>query len=176
VDKGLQAFRGEPMVAHVLRRLAPQVATLAVNANQNLDDYRRFGLPLWPDQMQEFPGPLAGLQTGLRHCETAYMVTAPCDSPFLPMDLVARLSDALQAENADVAYAETGEDSFRQSHPVFCLLKTSLLPSLDAYLQSGGRKMGAWLGSLHAVKVHFTNETAFQNINTLEELQKLEAP
>lgn len=176
VDKGLQVFRGEPMVAHVMRRFAPQVGSLAINANQNLDVYARFGVPVWPDQMDEFPGPLAGLQTGLTHCDTEYLVTAPCDSPFLPMDLVARLRDALLTESADLSFAETGEGESRQSHPVFCLLKTSVLPSLSAYLQAGGRKMGAWFGSLRAIKVHFDDEDAFQNINTLEELHKLEAP
>ncbi|HJV87012.1 MAG TPA: molybdenum cofactor guanylyltransferase MobA [Noviherbaspirillum sp.] len=176
VDKGLQAFRGEPMVAHVMRRLAPQVSTLAINANQNLDVYHRFGLPVWPDRMEEFPGPLAGLQTGLAHCETPLLVTAPCDSPFLPMDLVARLRDALHSESADIAYAETGEGESRQAHPVFCLLKAALLPSLSDYLESGERKMGKWFARLRAVKVHFLDEEAFRNINTLEELHKLETP
>jgi molybdenum cofactor guanylyltransferase len=176
VDKGLQTFRGMPMASHVMRRLAPQVTTLAINANQNLNNYRSLGPPVWPDAMPEFPGPLAGLQTGLMHCETPYLATAPCDSPFLPMDLVARLRDALEAKQADVAFAETGDGQSRQSHPVFCLLKTSLLPSLTGYLQTGERKMGAWFSSLHSVKVHFADEAAFQNINTLEELQRLEAP
>ena len=176
VDKGLQAFRGEPMVAHVMRRLGPQVSALAINANQNLDVYRRFDLPVWPDRMEEFPGPLAGLQTGLAHCDAPFLVTAPCDSPFLPMDLVARLRDALQAESADIAYAETGEGEARQKHPVFCLLKVSLLPSLTDYLESGERKMGKWFGQLRAVTVHFADEDAFRNINTLEELHKLDTP
>lgn len=176
VDKGLQFFRGKPMVAQVIERLAPQVDKLAINANQNLDTYCNFGLPVWPDRMQDFPGPLAGLQTGLVHCDTPYLVTAPCDSPFLPMDLVARLRDALETEDADIAYAATGVAASKQTHPVFCLLKTSLLPSLTAYLQSGERRMGAWIGSLRAVEVDFTDEAAFQNINTLDDLRKFEAP
>lgn len=175
VDKGLQTFRGMPMVSHAIRRLAPQVGMLAINANQNLEVYKEFGLPVWPDELQEFPGPLAGLQTGLTHCKTPCLLAAPCDSPFLPMDLGARLMDALQAEDADIAFAVTGDGESRQLHPVFCLLKTSLLPNLTQYLQGGGRKMQAWMESQHAVDVHFADEAAFQNINTLEELRKFDA-
>lgn len=176
VDKGLQSFRGRPMVAQVIERLAPQVDTLAINANQNLDTYDNFGVPVWPDRMQDFPGPLAGLQTGLAHCDTPYLVTAPCDSPFLPMDLVARLKDALEAGNADIAYAATGSADSKQIHPVFCLVKTSVLTSLNVYLESGERKMGTWIRSLRAVDVNFADDAAFENINTIEELRKFETP
>ncbi len=176
VDKGLQPLRGKPMVAHVIERLAPQAGTLAINANQNLDSYRTFGYPLWPDATPEFEGPLAGLHTGLLHCETQYLATAPCDSPFLPMDLVARLHEAVAASQAKAAYAATGSGGPLQSHPVFCLLDKSVLPSLVAYLQQGGRRMIAWFASINAVEVRFVDESAFRNINTLEELQKFEAP
>lgn len=109
VNKGLQPFRGEPMVRHVLTRLAPQVGPLLINANRNLDAYAAFGVPVHPDRLPDFAGPLAGLQTGLSHCDTTYLVTAPCDSPFLPDDLVARLGDALEAASADLAVAVTGD-------------------------------------------------------------------
>lgn len=176
VDKGLQIFLGKPMAAHVIERLAPQVDKLAINANQNLDVYRGFGHPVWPDRIGEFPGPLAGLHTGLVQCDTAYLATAPCDSPFLPMDLVARLKDALQGSKATAAFAATGQDQARQPHPVFCLLKVSAsLPGLVQYLEAGGRRMEAWMRSQAAVEVCFPDEAAFRNINTLEELKKLEA-
>ncbi|HJW54607.1 MAG TPA: molybdenum cofactor guanylyltransferase MobA [Burkholderiaceae bacterium] len=173
VDKGLQPFRDAPMVLHAIMRLAPQVGTLMINANQNLGPYESFGLPVWPDQLAGFAGPLAGLQTGLAHCETDYLVTAPCDSPFLPPDLVARLGDALIAQDADLAVAVTEEDGRRQPHPVFCLVKAALLPHLTAYLQEGGRKIESWYRSLAFVEVLFPDATAFRNINTLEELRRL---
>ena len=176
VDKGLQPLRGKPMVAHVIERLAPQTSTLAINANQNLDSYRAFGYPLWPDPTPEFEGPLAGLHTGLLHCDTQYLATAPCDSPFLPTDLVARLHEAVAASHAKAAYAATGNGGPQQSHPVFCLLDKSVLPSLAAYLQQGGRRMLAWLASIEAIEVRFKDESAFRNINTLEELQTFDAP
>jgi molybdenum cofactor guanylyltransferase len=177
VDKGLQAFRDKPMAAHVLERLAPQVNEVAINANQNLDVYQGFGHPVWRDRMEAFPGPLAGLHTGLLECRTTFLATAPCDSPFLPMDLVARLKDARDESDASVAFATTGQGESFQAHPVFCLLKvSSCLDALVQYLDSGGRRMEAWMRSQRAVEVNFTGDAAFRNINTLEELKNLETP
>ena len=175
VDKGLQTFRGAPMVLHVILRLTPQVGTLIINANQNIGPYEGFGYPVWPDQLSGFAGPLAGLQTGLSRCETAYLATAPCDSPFLPDDLVAALGDALIAADADIAVAVT-EEGERRTHPVFSLMKTTVLPSLDAYLQDGGRKIETWYRSLPFVEVPFADADAFRNINTVEELRRFEQP
>ncbi len=174
VDKGLQMFRGAPMAMHVMLRLAPQVGPLLINANQNIGPYEGFGVPVWPDQIPDFAGPLAGLQTGLAHCETPYLVTAPCDSPFLPTDLVARLYAELNEWEADLAVAVTGEGAERRTQPVFCLMKSSLLPHLTAFLQDGGRKIDAWYASLNVVEVHFPDEAAFRNINTVEELRQFE--
>lgn len=175
VDKGLQPFRQAPMVSHVMQRLAPQVGRLMINANQNLPTYREFGVPVWPDEMPDFAGPLAGLQAALTHCETAYLVTAPCDSPFLPTDLVSRLSAGLLEQDAELAVAVTGDAAARQPQPVFCLMKTSLLPHLESFLQRGERKIDKWYSTLKVAEVHFADEAAFRNINTLDELQKFEA-
>lgn len=173
IDKGLAPFGSQPMVQHVITRLQPQVQRLLINANQNLDTYAAFGSPVWPDAMPDFAGPLAGLQTGLMHCETPYLVTAPCDSPFLPADLVQRLASALQMDDADLAVAVTGDNETRQPHPVFCLAKTSLLPHLTEFLQRGGRKVDHWYATLRVSEVHFEDEAAFRNINTLAELQQM---
>ena len=180
VDKGLQNFRGAPMALHVMLRLQPQVGELMINANQNLAPYESFGVPVWPDEMQGYAGPLAGMQTGLIHCTTEYMVTAPCDSPFLPTDLVQRLADSLFDADADLAVAVTGTDEgeagkrTRQVHPVFCLMKASLLQHLSEYLRDGGRKVDGWYASLNTVEVDFADEAAFRNINTLAELKQYE--
>ena len=133
-----------------------------------------FGLPVWPDEMQGYAGPLAGIQAGLIHCTTDYMVTAPCDSPFLPADLVARLSQALLDNHADVAVAVTGVGEQRQVHPVFCLMKSSLIQHLTEYLRGGSRKVDAWYASLDRTEVHFEDEAAFRNINTIAELKAFE--
>jgi molybdenum cofactor guanylyltransferase len=175
VDKGLRPFRGAPMVSHVLARLAPQVGAIMINANQNIGVYEGFGAPVWPDQLTGFEGPLAGVQTGLSHCTTDYLVTAPCDSPFLPEDLVVRLAGALGDADADIAIAVTGEGESRQPHPVFALMKASLLPHLTDYLGKGGRKIETWYRSLRFVEVPFPDESGFRNINTLEELSRFES-
>lgn len=180
VDKGLQPFRGKPMAAYVIERLAPQVASIAINANQNLDQYAAFGVPVWPDDLQGFEGPMAGLETGLRRCTTEYLVTAPCDSPFLPADLVERLSAALEANGADLALAETEEADESgevrvQPHPVFALVKRSALPHLASFLATGGRRMDGWYGAIKVVRVRFDDASAFRNINTLSELQQFES-
>jgi molybdopterin-guanine dinucleotide biosynthesis protein A len=174
VDKGLQNFRGAPMALHVMLRLQPQVGELMINANQNLAPYESFGVPVWPDEMQGHAGPLAGMHTGLVHCTTEYMVTAPCDSPFLPTDLVERLADGLVDAGADLAVAVTGAGETRQAHPVFCLMKASLLQHLSEYLRDGGRKIDAWYASLKTVEVDFADEAAFRNINTIAELKQYE--
>ncbi|SEO15738.1 molybdopterin molybdotransferase [Duganella sp. CF517] len=184
VDKGLQPFRGTTMIAHVLRRLAPQVDTVAINANRNLPQYQAAAgadTVVMPDQMSGFEGPLAGLQAGLHYCATELLLTAPCDSPFLPADLAARLYAALETENADLAVAVTMETDeqdggapYRQPHPVFSLLKASLLPQLEAYLATGARRVEGWHKSLRVAEVMFDDASAFRNINTLEELKRHE--
>ena len=179
VDKGLQKFRGSTMAAHVLQRLGPQAGSIAINANQNLDTYALFGVPVWPDDLEGFEGPLAGLETGLRHCTTPYLVTAPCDCPFLPPDLVAQLAHALASQGADLALAETeeaGDDGVLrvQPQPVFALVKASALAQLSAYLATGGRRMDGWYGSIKVVRVRFDDASAFRNINSLHELQQFE--
>lgn len=171
VEKGLQLFRGIPMGQHVLQRLQPQVGALLINANQHAESYAALGAPVWPDEFPGFAGPLAGLHAGLSHCDTPYLATAPCDSPFLPANLVDKLSAALIAAQADIAVAVTGDGPTQQRHPVFCLLSAHLKDDLADYLGKGGRKMDAWFAMHRQVEVHFADETAFVNMNTLADLQ-----
>ena len=171
VDKGLQPFRGYPMVMHVLMRLAPQVGAVLVNANQNLAAYESLGHPVVIDAVQGYAGPLAGLHAGLSQCDTEYLLSAPCDSPFLPHDLARRLADGLVSARADVAIAKTGT----QTHPVFCLVRTALVDHLGEFLADGGRKIDAWTSSLAFTEVAFDDVDAFRNINTLDELKRFEA-
>ena len=166
VDKGLQPFRGKPMAQWAIERLAPQVDELIVNANQNRSDYERFGYRVVADELSGFAGPLAGLHAGMKAAGRDLVVTVPCDSPFLPGDLVARLRGALGANQ--LAVAKTGA----QPHPVFSLVSRGVLPHLEAFLTSGGRKIDAWYASLKVVEVAFDDEEdAFRNINTRAELQ-----
>ena len=169
-DKGLRAFRGRPMAAYVIERLAPQVGPLVVNANRNLEAWRAFGLPVIGDRIGGFAGPLAGLHAAMRHATTPWLVTAPCDSPFLPNDLVGRLSRALLRADAQVAVARTGA----QPHPVFALVDRTLLEHLEAFLATGRRRIDAWYAPLRVVEAGFDDEAAFRNINTADELARWE--
>jgi molybdopterin-guanine dinucleotide biosynthesis protein A len=167
VDKGLQPLRGKPMIAWVLERLKPQVAEIILNANQNVEKYEAYGHRVVRDEIGGFAGPLAGLHAGLKFARHPLVVTVPCDSPFLPADLVSRLFEALAGHQ--LAVAKTGE----QAHPVFSLMKRDVRESLEAFLAQGGRKIDAWYAALKVVEVSFDDEAdAFRNINTLEELRR----
>ncbi len=171
VDKGLKLLRDRAMVAWVIERLAPQVDELLINANQNLERYAQFGYRVIPDAIEGFAGPLAGLHRALGEATHALVATAPCDSPHLPRDLIARLAAALRREDADLAVAKTGD----QPHPVFCLCRRSVAPSLTEFLGEGGRKIDAWYARLKVIEVAFDdNAAAFSNVNTEAELAALE--
>ncbi len=165
-DKGLKPFRGKPLAQWAIERLAPQVEELLVNANQNIREYEAFGYPVVRDEIGGFSGPLAGLHAGMKAARHDLVVTVPCDSPFLPPDLVSRLK--LNLKDCDLAVARTDD----QPHPVFSLVRKRVLSGLEAFLAAGGRKIDAWYASLAFVEVAFDDEAeAFRNINTLEELR-----
>ena len=167
VDKGLQLLRGKPMVAAVIERLAPQVDEILINANQNLEIYAAFGHRLVPDAIGGFAGPLAGLHAGLCAASHALVLSVPCDSPFLPLDLFIRLQK--QIGEKDLAVARTGD----QPHPVFALVRRAVRKNLEDFLSGGGRKIDAWYASLKVIEVSFDDEAdAFRNINTREELDQ----
>ena len=171
VDKGLKVLRGKPMVAWVIERFAPQVDEVLINANQNLERYAALGHRVIPDEIAGYAGPLAGLHRGLTEAAHALVATVPCDSPFLPSDLIQRLRGAIDNTKSDVAVAKTGD----QPHPVFCLCRKSVLPGLTKFLAGGGRKIDAWYASLKVVEVAFDDQAAaFSNINTEEELRAFE--
>jgi molybdenum cofactor guanylyltransferase len=171
VDKGLQPFHGTTMVEHVLGRLRPQVGPVLINANRNLDTYAAFGVPVWPDDLPGYAGPLAGFLTGLVHCQTPYLLTVPCDSPLLPLSLAHHLAHGLMAQQADAAMATTGDG---QLQPVFCLMRRDVANSLRSFMQSGGRKIDAWTSTINTALVTFDDEAAFANVNTAQELDALE--
>lgn len=186
VDKGLQNYKGLPLALHTLKRLRTSagVGEIMISANRNLSAYEAFGVPVWPDGLSDYAGPLAGFLTGLTHCKTPYLLTVPCDTPLLPLDLAQRLAIALEADNADIAMAaapEAGQDGHLQlrTQPVFCLLRVKLLDSLVRFTEEGGRKIATWTGQHHTAIVAFNqagdDRQAFFNTNTLAELQQLES-
>lgn len=179
VDKGLQNFNGLPLALNALMRLQLQVGHCMVNANRNLAAYESFGVPVWPDGLADYAGPLAGFLTALERCETPWLATVPCDSPLFPLDLVSRLADGLVDQGADIAMVSAKEDDGQlRAQPVFCLMRVDLLESLVKFTHGGGRKIDAWTAQHHTVTVRFDapgdDPRAFVNANTLAELQRLE--
>ena len=183
IDKGLQNFRGMPLALQTLMRLQLQslpLQEILINANRNLAAYESLGVPVWPDSIDGYAGPLAGFLAGLERCETPLLLTVPCDSPLFPLDLVERLYKAMEEQDADMAMAAAPEtDGAVRPQPVFCLLKTELLESLVKFTQGGGRKIDAWTGQHRCAIVPFDQSGdsahAFANANTLAELQELES-
>ena len=175
-DKGLIAFQGQAMVKWVQQRLAPQIdGGLILNCNNNQSEYQALmpeGTTIVSDQIAGFAGPLAGVEAGLARCTTDWLVTAPCDSPFLPHDLVERMAEQAVLTNCDVVVARDSE----QAHPVFLLLKKSLLANLQAYLNAGDRKIDRWYERLNHQFVEFNQPGAFANVNTPSELASFALP
>jgi len=196
IDKGLARLRGTPLVEHVVHTLAPQVARLLVSANRNADSYARYAPVLADDPAHgAWQGPLAGIAAGLAGSPLPWVVTAPCDTPFLPQDLVARLAAALRAHSAgDGAAACTADratvgaaDGAANGAPriavahaggrrqsVCMLLPVDLLPALRAYLDAGERKVDRWQDAVGCIEVDCGVAAAFMNLNTAGELAQAE--
>lgn len=170
-DKGLLNFRGRPLAARVLERLRPQVGPVLINANRHLEAWSQFGETLVSDRRTGFAGPLAGLEAALQAVQTPWVLTVPCDGPAFPLDLAARLGEAALQHAAQVASARTAT----QAHPVYMLVHESALPSLTAFLDSGRRRIDAWMATLPHIEVVFQDESAFANLNTPEEFAAAQA-
>jgi molybdopterin-guanine dinucleotide biosynthesis protein A len=174
-DKGLQKFRGVPLALFTLMRLQAQVGQIMINANRNLAAYDAMGVPVLPDVLPDFPGPLAGFLAGLEQCESPFLLTVPCDTPLFPDNLASRLAGALEQHDAEIAMASAPEEDGRQrTQPVFCLLRRELMESLVRFTHEGGRKIDKWTAQHRTVEVPFADARAFFNANTLEELHRLE--
>jgi molybdenum cofactor guanylyltransferase len=170
-DKGLVPLHGRPMVQHVITCLEPQVEAILVSANRNHEQYATLGYRVIPDLITGYQGPLAGIASALQAADTPYVATVPCDSPLFGKDLVARLADALARGNADISVAHDGQ----RAHPVFSLLKRSLLPSLLDFLKTGERKIDLWFARHRTVYADFSDSPEwFINVNDRLEHQAVE--
>lgn len=182
IDKGLQHFNGTALALNALLRLQLQqgglIGDIMINANRNLPAYEAFGVPVWPDALEGYAGPLAGFLTALERCETPYLLTVPCDTPWLPLDLAQRLAHALHDTGSDIAMASAPQaDGQLRPQPVFTLMPIDMLESLVQFTQAGGRKIDAWTDQHRTVLVPFNTPSddprAFYNVNTLDELRAL---
>lgn len=171
-DKPLIALGGRPMLAHVIDRLAPQVAALALSVNGDPARFAAFGLPALADEAADRPGPLAGMLAGLDHAAARglpLVAVAPGDTPFLPQDLVARLAGALRG--APLAYAVAGG----RDHPACALIRVELRAPLRAALAAGVRRVGDWMRDMGAAEAEFPDPEAFFNVNRPADLALAEA-
>ena len=169
-DKGWVPLAGQPLVAHVLERLRPQVDEVLINANRSEDRYRQLA-PVIGDTQADFQGPLAGMQAGLAAACHDWVLFVPCDGPALPRDLMARFRAALTPQT-ELVVAHDGE----HLQPVVALLHRSLLPSLQRALAEGERKTGAWFARHRMTVVPFADAPdAFINLNSPAELATYEA-
>lgn len=172
VDKGLVRIAGRPMIEHVISRLKPQVGTLLINANRNLDAYRELGYPVVPDASAEYLGPLAGFLAAMRAAETPFILTTPCDTPLLPRDLAARLWR--EFDDPAIGLAVVSNGSYLE--PVFALIATSLADSLEVFLNAGGRKIDRWYATTRMATVDFSDAAeSFANVNDPEQSSAMEA-
>jgi molybdenum cofactor guanylyltransferase len=170
-DKGLVLLKNKPMIEYVIDILKPQVGNLLINANRNHDKYSEYGFDIVSDELSGYHGPLAGMASSLNMIITPYMLTAPCDSPFIPEDLAERLITALESNNADISVAHNGE----RMQPVFCLMKKELMSSMNDFLHQGERKIDKWFNQHNLAIADFSDiPKTFDNLNTLEDIQSVE--
>lgn len=170
-DKGLLPLAGRPLVAHVIAALAPQVCDIVINANRNAAAYSSQGYRVFADAVGGYCGPLAGIESGLGLMATPYLLSVPCDSPFLPATLGQRLYATLTAADAEIAVVHDGE----WMQPVFALITRGLLSSLSRFLAGGGRKIDRWYAQHRLAIADFSDTPeAFVNLNTPEELAAAE--
>jgi len=170
-DKGLIEFNGRALVAILIDRLSQQVSSILINANRNRDRYQAFGYPVVSDQLDDYQGPLAGFACAMDTADTDFILTLPCDGPSLASDYVARFITSQQRSGAAICVADDGE----RLQPVHALIKVDLLTSLNAFLESGDRKIDRWYAMHDFVKTDFSDcADMFRNINTPSDQQSMQ--
>ena len=175
IDKGLISFHNKPLIDSTINRLKQQVGPILINANRNITKYAAYGYPVIMDETPDFSGPLAGFSAGLKACKTQYILSAPCDSPLLPLDLASRMANEIEQGDYQLVYASSKEANGKVwAQPVFCLMRANLQDSLDLFLQKGDLKIDRWFKELRSSTVVFDDAQAFANVNTPEELKALE--
>ena len=170
-DKGLILFDGNPLIEHVIKAFEPQVGNLLINANRNYEIYKNYGFDIIRDELEDYCGPLAGMACALNKTNTPYLVTVPCDTPFISDNLVASLSSSILNEKAEISVAHNGD----RLQPVFCMMKKTMIRSINDYLQKGGRKIDQWFEQ-HSVAIVdlSSNPECFKNVNSKEDIAILE--
>ena len=169
-NKGLQSLHSRPLISWVLDAIKPDSKVVVINANDEQGVYATFGCRVISDHLPDWPGPLAGLHAALLCSNTEYVMTVPCDTPFLPDNLLKRLIEAQELNTSEAAVALVG--GYRQ--PTIALYNRNVLAKLEDFLSSGKRKVNDWLESLRLSEVVFDNVEDFENVNTLDDLARVQ--
>ncbi len=170
-DKGLVEIAGESIVSRICRQLEPQAGKLVINANRNLEQYRKFGFEVITDILEDYQGPLAGMLSTLQLTDKEWVLTAPCDGPFISPAYCKRMITATSENSVKLAVASDGD----RLQPVYALIHQDLTDSLEKYIQSGDRKIDRWFGMHPYETVNFVDCTEmFTNINTPEQKTEIE--
>ena len=171
IDKGLVELNQKPLIEYTIESLFKQIQSIIINANRNIEIYKQYGYPVIEDDLKDYSGPLSGIASCMKAVTTRFVITVPCDSPFIPLDLAQRLYNSLISERSEISVVHDGE----RMQPVFSLMKVSLLPSLLDYLASGERKIELWFQQHQLTLCDFSDKPdAFININTQEEIDAIE--
>ncbi len=167
-DKGLVALNGRPLIEYVIKAISPQNSNILINANQNIEQYQHYGYPVVSDQIEGFQGPLAGVATAMERVKTSYILTLPCDAPFVERDYQERMWSALQTQQTDLAIAFDG----RRLQPVHALIPVRLYADLLKFLAGKTRRVDSWYSQYAMGLVDFSGQVRmFCNLNTPEELK-----
>ena len=167
-NKATVLFEGKPLITHVIDRMKTQAKHTVINTHRNQKDFEIFHLPLIDDILDIQEGPLLGILTSLQAIKTDWIQFVPCDTPYLPNDLIAILMKEVEAEKTLVAVPETSGGL--QSTCLLC--HSSTLNNLQIFFNQGGRKIEDWIRQLAFSIVQFNDESQFLNVNTQEELKK----
>jgi molybdenum cofactor guanylyltransferase len=168
-DKGLVAYKNGNLIQYVIAGISRQTDNILINANRNIETYAAFGYPVVQDTMTGFQGPLAGFYAAMSAATTDYILTLPCDGPFVVDSYLERMLDRLTQTDCEMVIASDGE----RMQPVYALLPVSLQPSLHNFLQQGERKIDRWYQQHRFSLAEFTDdEQLFTNINTPEDIQE----
>ena len=169
-NKAQKLLQGKPLIAWVLDSVGQHSAEILINANFSAEGFSQYGYRVVADQYTGNQGPLAGLHAAMACAKYRLVVTVPCDTPFLPHDLILRLLPAVAEGNAEAAVVVV--EGCRQ--PTLAIYNRAVLPKLSKFLESGGRKVGDWLDTLIVNEVMFDNEIGFGNINSMADLESAE--
>ena len=167
-NKATVLFEGKPLITHVIDRMKTQAKHIVINTHRNQKDFEIFHLPLIDDILDIQEGPLLGILTSLQAIKTDWIQFVPCDTPYLPNDLIAILMKEVEAEKTLVAVPETSDGL--QSTCLLC--HSSTLNNLQIFFNQGGRKIEDWIRQLAFSIVQFNDKSQFLNVNTQEELKK----